>query len=167
MNGTLALAAAAEVLCAGVVAVGAPPRLPIDAEVRRAYWEANAEPERRRRAAAPDADHDRLQRWYDLDFEPSDIDSPAVTDLDMRWIQGIFEDAATLDWDATMRAVSCPVLLALGEYDFLVPPTLWTDAVRPARTTVEVFSRSGHTPFVEQPDEFLAAFDRWVAAGAQ
>jgi proline iminopeptidase len=63
-----------------------------------------------------------------------------------------------------MHSITCPVLLALGEYDFIATPNAWTDANRPSDTTTEIFDRSGHTPFVEQPEEFVAAVDRWLAA---
>lgn len=176
MNGTLVLAAAAA--CAGVIAVCSPPALPPDPSVSAQYWELQAEPGRKERAdaivaaheqASDDAErarqrerYDRLRRWYDTTFDPSELDRDVR--IDFGWVQAIFDDAAHVDWPATMRAVECPVLLALGTYDFISPPTTWTPGSTPPRTTAEHFARSGHTPFVEQPDEFLDAVDRWLGA---
>ena len=178
MNGTLALATAAAMECGGVIAVGAPPCLPPSAEQLRSHWELEAEPERRRKAEALIAEYeqthdaaaraalreryDRLRRWHDLEFDPTEID--ALAEVDMRWVEAIFEDAASVDWDATLRAVVCPALLVFGASDFLAPAALWNDDLHPPRTTVEVFARSGHTPFFEEPSEFVRASARWLAA---
>lgn len=177
MNGTLALAAGADPSCAGVIAVGAPPRLPPDAEAVRTYWEAKAEPRRRRLsaeliAAYNDSDdydeksalrerHDRLRRWYDLEFDPTEFDS--LAQMDLGWVQAVFESAESVDWPATVRSVTCPVLLALGEYDFVVPMSGWAEDLRPPLTTTTVFDRSGHTPFLEQPSDFVHAVDLWLS----
>jgi pimeloyl-ACP methyl ester carboxylesterase len=53
--------------------------------------------------------------------------------------------------------------LTLGEFDFAVPLDPWLDAIPGDHWTVETFARSGHSPFVEQPDEFVAAVQRWLA----
>jgi pimeloyl-ACP methyl ester carboxylesterase len=178
MNGTLALAAASglEDGCAGVIAVGAPPALPSSAAVSERYWAEHAEPGRKARAAdliaaheATDDDgersrlrerYDRLRRWYDVDFDPTALD--ALARIDFAWVQSVFDSGSAVDWRGVRSAVRCPVLLALGEYDFIVPPTSWVEEPVPAHWTVERFGRSGHTPFFEQPAEFLAAVDRWL-----
>jgi pimeloyl-ACP methyl ester carboxylesterase len=180
MNGALALACAAATNYAGVIAVTPPASLPGDTDATRAFWTTNAEPERRRRAdeliaaynASEDAEekeeisrsYNRLRQWFDLDFDPTALDALEKLDHDSAWIAAMFADAATVDWPGAIASVRCPVLLALGAYDFMAPPTLWDDAAMPQRSTVEVFSRSSHNPYVEQPDEFVAAVDRWLAA---
>lgn len=181
MNGSLVLAAAAAgAACAGVIAVGAPPRLPSDLTLSSAYWEEHAEAHRLELAAEIVAAHegatddaermkhreryDRLRRWYDTSFDPTDLQRDVVIDLE--WVQAVFDDAGSVDWSATTRAVECPVLLALGAYDFVSPPTAWTPANTPPHATIERFERSGHTPFVEEPAVFLDAVDRWLAAAA-
>lgn len=177
MNGTLALAAAASVANAGVIAVAPAAALPPDPALSTTYWQARAEPERKARAgelvaaheAAVDADrpairelHDRLRRWFDLSYDPTELD--ALATFDMGWVTAVFESGNQVDWPATFRAIDAPVLLALGDYDFVAPPSAWTDDVVPRRATVERFSRSGHTPFLEQPEEFVGAVERWLAA---
>jgi proline iminopeptidase len=178
MNGTLALAAAAAGNLGGVIAVTPAPSLPPNPQDNAAYWAAKAEPERRRRgaeiieaynASADSAEKERLQeaynhlrQWYDLDFDSSRLD--ALEDLAFSWAAAIFADAVYVDWTATMQSVACPVLLALGEYDFMAPMSNWTEANRPPRATTEVFERSAHNPYVEQPQEFVAAVQRWLQA---
>ena len=176
MNGTLVLAASQEVACERVIAVTPPPRLPPDPSVSAAYWEANADDERRVRAtaiiAAYEAEsdparrdelraaYDRLRRWHDLDADHGDLEGRAV--MSMEWIEAMFESGAGVDWTATMRSIDRPVLLALGASDYIAPPTAWTDDNTPPHATVEVFPRSGHTPYVEEPEAFVDAVRRWL-----
>ena len=178
MNGALALAAATSAPCVGVIAVTPPAALPPDPALPTTYWEERAEPERRRRAKeivdAHEATTDpeekaRLQtaftdvrRWYDLDFDPAELDRFAGA-LDHSWITAVFEDGKHVDWPQTFRQIDQPVLLALGDYDFVAPPSAWADATRlPPHTTVHHFHRSGHTPYYEEPDEFLQVVERWT-----
>jgi pimeloyl-ACP methyl ester carboxylesterase len=178
MNGALALAAAAgsATPMAGVIAVAPPPALRPDPSASTAYWDAKAEPARRRRGADLIAAHgrasddekralqeafDRLRRWYDLTFDPTEMDALASSDLS--WVAAVFESGTSIDWPERLRSIHVPVLLALGEYDFVCPPTSWTDDLIPVGATVEVFPRSAHTPFLEQPDEFVEVVRRWLA----
>lgn len=177
MNGTLALAAAAAgVACLGVVAVGAVPSLPPDSELSAIYWDEKAEPGRKEVASAAEAafeaansDEEKLaawqaynnvRRWYDPAVDRSDLD--ATGNLSQEWIQGVFGDGSTKDWPSVIASVEQPVLLVLGDYDFVAPPTAWTPTSLPPAATVEYFGRSGHTPFVEQPGAFVAAVERWL-----
>jgi len=71
-----------------------------------------------------------------------------------------------LSWkiEADPRALSVPWLLVLGRYDYIVPLSLWDEhlpGLRSARR--EIFERSGHQPFVEEPDRFAAVVGDWVA----
>jgi pimeloyl-ACP methyl ester carboxylesterase len=92
MNGTLVLAAAAATPCRGVIAVAPPTSLSPNPDLSKAFWEARAEPARKKRTAeiveayeraGDDAEKQRLQgqfehlrRWYDLDLD---------TKSSMRW----------------------------------------------------------------------------------
>ena len=176
MNGTLVLAAAARLRCRGVIAVAPPPALPPSGSEERSYWEATADKPRRRRAAEIMAkagetddegekqrlwqDFDRLRRWYDPDFDTAALDTLAVPSPD--WIAAVFASGEAIDGSALFQQVDVPVLLALGKYDFVVPMIGWTDANLPPTATVEVFERSGHTPYLEEPAEFVSALRRWL-----
>jgi proline iminopeptidase len=71
----------------------------------------------------------------------------------------------TRDWDVTHDAGSLrvPMLLTHGRCDYTVPYTLWDgiEAVLPTATR-RVFSRSGHQPFFEEPDEFATVVAEWM-----
>ncbi|MNU02368.1 hypothetical protein D3C72_2460510 [compost metagenome] len=56
------------------------------------------------------------------------------------------------------------MLLALGRHDYLVGPESAWDAYRErfADLTVKVFERSGHTPQLEESDQFDAELLRWL-----
>jgi len=71
----------------------------------------------------------------------------------------------TTNWDVTRDpgSLRVPILLTQGRYDYTVPCTLWDglDAVLPLATR-RVFSRSGHQPFFEEPDEFSKVVAEWM-----
>jgi pimeloyl-ACP methyl ester carboxylesterase len=177
MNGALALAAAATATCAGVIAVTPPATLPPDPAVPGAYWESHAEPARRHRAgqvvAAYEATSDeqerarlqgeftRLHRWYDLDFDSTELDSLAV--LNQAWISSVFDSGKAMDWQNTFRQLKQPVLLALGDYDFVAPPVAWTTENVPPSATVHHFAKSSHTPYLEESEAFIQVMQDWMA----
>lgn len=58
-----------------------------------------------------------------------------------------------------------PIFLALGRHDHTVPYVLWESvAATLPRATVQIFERSGHQPFFEEPELFTAALERWMRA---
>jgi proline iminopeptidase len=72
----------------------------------------------------------------------------------------------TRAWDITIGADSLrvPILLAQGRYDYIVPYTVWdgvADKLPSAR--LEIFHRSGHQPFFEEPERFTEAVVDWMA----
>jgi proline iminopeptidase len=70
-------------------------------------------------------------------------------------------------WDITAGSspLTVPIFLALGRYDYTVPYTLW-DGVAPTLpgVTVQIFERSGHQPFFEEPERFTAALTDWMSS---
>lgn len=66
-------------------------------------------------------------------------------------------------WDVTADADSLvvPTCLALGRYDYVVPHVLWEHITLP-RTIQRIFERSGHQPFVEEPDRFTGVITAWM-----
>jgi proline iminopeptidase len=69
-------------------------------------------------------------------------------------------------WDAATAAsgLEAPLLLALGRYDYVVPHHLWDGvAERIPGATVDLFERSGHQPFVEEPERFTDVVTGWMA----
>jgi pimeloyl-ACP methyl ester carboxylesterase len=135
MNGALALAVASDVAVRGVIAVAAPPHLPI--------------------AVPPDG-----RRWFDDELDTSSLD--ALMEVRIEWVMEVFADAASFDWTSARAAIDAPVLLVLGAHDGVVPPTMWPDACGVRDLTTMSLDRSAHTPFVEQPTEFVAAVSTWL-----
>lgn len=74
----------------------------------------------------------------------------------------------TRGWDVSDGASSLrvpPLLLVHGRYDYVVPHVLW-DGIEtrlPAATRV-LFERSGHHPFVEEPERFAEVVASWMRA---
>ena len=74
---------------------------------------------------------------------------------------------ALTGWDVSVGTDSSPVPLLLmhGRYDYTVPYTLW-DGLASAipNATFQLFDRSGHQPFCEEPDRFVDVVTSWMAA---
>ncbi len=74
----------------------------------------------------------------------------------------------TAGWDVTIGAGSLgvPILLTHGRYDYVVPHGLWDGIAETLpNATFELFERSGHQPFVEEPDRFADAVTEWMRRG--
>jgi len=137
MNGALALAVASRVPVRGVLAVAAPPVLPI--------------------AVPPDG-----RRWFDDERDTTTLD--ALMETRFEWVMDVFANAGAFDWEAARAAVDAPVLLVLGGHDGVVPPTMWPDGRGVRDLTKVTLDRSAHTPFVEEPAEFVDAVSAWLAS---
>jgi proline iminopeptidase len=146
------------------------------------HWLDNAEPARRARfdecseraAAATDPEErarwidaaDAARRWHDLEFDPTPIDSRYERPKEeaFAWAGAVMADAGRVDWGRVRAAQPAPVLLCLGRSDHLIPHTSW-DGVepRPHQVVTALFERSGHTPFVEEPERFTDVLARWLS----
>jgi proline iminopeptidase len=63
----------------------------------------------------------------------------------------------------TVSASAVPTLLAHGRHDYVVPWILWEPLLPTLpRATLRLFERSGHQPFVEEPDRFTAVVAEWI-----
>jgi proline iminopeptidase len=68
-------------------------------------------------------------------------------------------------WDirSGSDSLSVPLLIAHGRYDYTVPYVLWEGVADTLpRTTMRLFDRSGHQPFLEEPEAFGAAVVDWM-----
>ncbi len=159
------------------ILVGTPPygdmaRL---AAAAQAFFAADASPARQERLRAnlaalpPDAGPgQRLlasvpQRCFDPDFDLA----PALAGA--RANPAFFAHLLgplTHGWQALGEpAVVVPVWLALGRYDYTVPHRLWDDlAAQLPTASREVFQRSGHQPFLEEPAAFSERLLAWMSA---
>jgi proline iminopeptidase len=71
-------------------------------------------------------------------------------------------------WDATAgAALRTPLLIAHGRHDYTVPHVLWDDVIIRLPTAIKrIFERSGHQPFVEEPERFTAEVTAWLRDSA-
>jgi proline iminopeptidase len=78
--------------------------------------------------------------------------------------RALFHCAPTFDTLAELPALTMPVLLLGGRGDWIMPPAHGIERIaRQVRAAeVEIFERSGHFPFVEQPAEFLERVRSWI-----
>ncbi len=69
-------------------------------------------------------------------------------------------------WDIRVAAdaLQAPIFLAQGRYDYVVPYTLWDGvAEKLPSATLQIFERSGHQPFFEEPKRFAEVVTEWMA----
>ncbi|TGN19806.1 alpha/beta fold hydrolase [Leptospira idonii] len=93
--------------------------------------------------------------WYDYKFDASSLWEGVevnMTMFDYVWGE-VFRD---IDITQGLAEFHKPVFLALGRYDFLVPPPYTWNAVRDlfANLTVRIFEKSSHAPHFEESQSF-------------
>lgn len=100
--------------------------------------------------------------WYDMHFDAAPlwegVKGNATLFMHLMMTQAI-------DYDLSKEPiVSTPVFVALGRHDLVVPHTLWseTEQVKLPKLTLHLFEKSGHTPQLEQPEEFDWVFHQWM-----
>jgi proline iminopeptidase len=65
---------------------------------------------------------------------------------------------------AGLESLRVPVLLAHGRYDYVVPFTMWDGIVdRLPDAHLQLFERSGHQTFFEEPERFVEVVLAWMA----
>ena len=99
-------------------------------------------------------------------FDPRFDAAPLFAGAEMKpaFFQHLF-GALTPSWEASAASdLRVPLWLAQGRYDYVSPVSLWDDIV-PALPTVTrcIFERSGHQPFVEEPDRFTEELTGWMS----
>ena len=102
--------------------------------------------------------------WYDENFDASKLwEGVGVNSVGA----GIIWRSMFADYNVAnaLKAMSCPIFLALGRYDYFNPPHLWEKYREYASDlTVRIFEKSGHTPQLEESDLFDEAFFSWLQA---
>lgn len=58
---------------------------------------------------------------------------------------------------------TAPVLAIMGRDDYAVPHTLWSRRRIPSSVDIRILDRSGHTPQLEQPEEFDRILLAWLS----
>lgn len=97
-----------------------------------------------------DPEYDARWLWAGMQFRMDAIHS----------FQNLFEEYAMR---CDPESFKTPVLAVMGRDDFAVPHTLWTDGHADLRSVdVRVLDRCGHTPQLEQPDQFEKTLLSWL-----
>ena len=100
--------------------------------------------------------------WYDMHFDAAPL-----------W-EGVQGNAALVfplmsnqgaGYDLGQKPlVKAPVFVAIGRHDFVVPYTMWDDAVQSKlpNLTLHLFEKCGHTPQFEVQEDFDTCFNQWM-----
>lgn len=153
-----------------LVLVATTPGQPGDGEDVSRYAGPPPPPELTDAIAAPpatDADYaeltTRLLPFYFHRTDPADV-APMVegTVFDAAAMARGFEVLASWSSVDRLGAITCPVLLVSGRHDrFCAHPQSQRIADHLRDATVVLLDHSGHFPWIEEPDAFFAALDRW------
>jgi proline iminopeptidase len=96
--------------------------------------------------------------WFDPTFDSSSLWDGVAPNL------GLFAHLiGTLYLHYEVEPISVPLFIGQGRYDYDVPTYLWEEARRrlPAHE-FRLYDKSGHTPPLDQPDEFAADLLTWA-----
>ncbi len=160
-----------------VVAVGTPPigDMTRVAASAAAFFEADASPARkdvlRDNLASLPPEASLLQtllaqtprRFFDPRFDAAALFAEAVPRPQLLMhVMGTL--APTWDVAVGLSALRVPIFIAHGRYDYVVPHVLWDGIAATLPTaTFQLFEKSGHQPFFEEPDLFAATLADWMA----
>ena len=100
--------------------------------------------------------------WYDENFDASKLwEGVEVNSVGAGIIWGSM--FAYYNVANALKAISCPIFLALGRYDYFNPPHLWEKyREHVSDLTIRIFEKSSHTPQLEEHDNFDEELMRWL-----
>jgi len=99
--------------------------------------------------------------WKDSTYDASPLWKGVLVNLPL--VAQQFDTSRTFSIAADTAAVSVPVFVALGRYDFVVPYTTWEGFRGPFRDlTVRVFDGAGHYPQLEAAADFDRQLLAWL-----
>jgi len=160
-----------------VITAGTPPHgdMARVGPLASAFFERDASEDRkavlRENMARLPADASRMQwllaqtptRFFDARFDAAPLFAEAVSRPGLLMhVLGTLGPA----WDVTVdpESLRVPIFLAHGRADYVVPYEMWAgipEKLPDAR--FELFERSGHQPFFEEPERFASAVEEWMA----
>lgn len=104
------------------------------------------------------------EAWYDYTFDSSGLWKGIHLNMPLfDYLLGVvFRD---IDITSGLEKFNKPVFLALGRYDFIVPPPRVWDSIKSKfkNLTVQIFEKSGHSPQYEEPSLFDQSLLKWLA----
>ncbi len=100
--------------------------------------------------------------WYNYLFDASPLwKNVEVNTIGADIIWGSM--FANYNTEKALKTVQCPILLALGRYDYFNPPHLWEKYRDHALDlTIRIFEKSSHTPQLEEPKNFDDELLKWL-----
>lgn len=165
----------------GVIVIGFGPALAGDTS---RYWEEHASEERReadrewaRRFSADSAPpgasdwqvwtYSYLARharaWFNPRTDPSWLLDVADGEMNLQLLGELQESLSGINVMESQPTIVRPVFVAMGRFDFLVPPTVWKETyLQEDLVTGYVFEESGHFPMVEEPVLFAERLKVWL-----
>ncbi|NMG08540.1 alpha/beta hydrolase [Brasilonema sp. UFV-L1] len=101
--------------------------------------------------------------WFDYTYDATKLWEGVevnMTMFDYVWGE-VFRD---IDLTENLDKLQAPVLLALGRYDYFVPPAYLWESVRDkfSNLTIRIFEKSGHAPHFEEPELFDKELLEWL-----
>jgi proline iminopeptidase len=101
--------------------------------------------------------------WFDYNYDATKLWEGVevnMTMFDYVWGE-VFRD---IDITENLDKLQAPVLLALGRYDYLVPPPYMWEPIRDkfSNLTIRIFERSSHAPQFEEPELFDKELLEWL-----
>lgn len=168
-----------------VVMIGSPPAgLMATGEASAAFFEADASDERKQvlqqniaafgaeeyaKLAAFSSGDDVINQyvvngplyWYDATYDAAPLWQDMYVNMESFFL--VMGQIGLYDLAQGPGEIRVPVFSALGRYDYVVPYTMWDGAEEKlADLTIHLFENSGHTPQLEEPEEFDRVLLEWL-----
>jgi pimeloyl-ACP methyl ester carboxylesterase len=101
--------------------------------------------------------------WYDPTFDDSSLHEGGVINPTYLQRYGTLQ-RQDYDPERWFSEITCPVFIAHGASDFVVPPTLWEGKVELfPRATFRLYQQSAHYPHYEEQAAFDDDLLDWLA----
>jgi proline iminopeptidase len=101
--------------------------------------------------------------WFDYNYDAAELWEGVEVNMAMfDYVWGeVFRD---IDITENLDKLQAPVLLALGRYDYFVPPPHMWEPIRDkfSNLTIRIFEKSSHTPQFEEPELFDKELLEWL-----
>ena len=95
----------------------------------------------------------------------------AAMDITTHYSAKAFNQAArncvpTFNTLSRLSEIAAPTLILAGRHDWIMPPTQGAERIHAAVSSskVVIFENSGHFPFIEEADPFVATVKDWIAS---
>jgi proline iminopeptidase len=101
--------------------------------------------------------------WFDYNYDATELWEGVEVNMAMfDYVWGeVFRD---IDITENLDKLLSPVFLALGRYDYFVPPAYLWEGVRDkfSNLTIRIFEKSSHAPHFEEPELFDKELIEWL-----